>query len=305
MHFLIHSQTNMRKISHIISVIIIGLFLSYGGTHAYAQTNATQKALEGVKESIGTLVNAKDENNPNEEVFRVETFKKVVDFSILEAKDLKVKFLASFENPKDISSLTLWRDDVLSRINAVITYYEAEKKIINDLVTQKNSDGKIKEEAEKFKVQRETQFIPLSEEIGSFLLIEQQKESVVIAEKRREKIQNDISKLKKSFSSKKTQPLETSLDKAGKLISEARESHSKAQLLFQKEYIYPFEITKSTTTPVIVELNIDKEIENSATTTPIIVPSSIRDLAGESLIKIKGAYQIFIEMSNLVRKLFI
>lgn len=283
-----------------VGMAIAALFLLVPGSSADAQTTATQKALESVKESVHTLVGAKDENNPNEDAFRTETFKKVVEFSIVEAKELKIKFIQSFSEPQSSTTLSLWRDGILSRTNELISYYETELKNLDEIASQKNSEELVREAAEKFRIQRENLFIPLSEEVSDFLLSEQQKESVSIAEKRWMKIRNDVTKLGKSFSARKMQPLESALAKSDAMIGEAEAIRDEIQALFREKYLSAFEEeeTVATTSPEMPE-------ESSATTTPSNPPRpSIRDLAGESLLKIKGAYQIFIEMSGLVRKLF-
>lgn len=283
-----------------IGMAIAALFLLVPGSSADAQTTATQKALESVKESVHTLVGAKDENNPNEDAFRTETFKKVVEFSIVEAKELKIKFIQSFSEPQSSTTLSLWRDGILSRTNELISYYETELKNLDEIASQKNSEELVREAAEKFRIQRENLFIPLSEEVSDFLLSEQQKESVSVAEKRWMKIRNDVTKLGKSFSARKMQPLESALAKSDAMIGEAEAIREEIQALFREKYLSAFEEeeTVATTSPEMPE-------ESSATITPSNPPRpSIRDLAGESLLKIKGAYQIFIEMSGLVRKLF-
>lgn len=280
---------SIKKITGITTIATIAFFfLVFLENPAHAQTTETKKALENVKESVNTLVEAKDENHPNEDVFRTETFKKVIEFSIIEAKELKIKFIESFNEPQSSTTLSLWRDDVLSRINTLISYYETELKNLDEIALRENSEKAVQEAAEKFQIQRESLFVPLSEEISDFLLSEQQKESVDIAEKRWIKIQNDITKLRKSFSEKKMQPLESALAKSGEMIDDAKIIREEISVIFHEKYLSAFE-----------------EKEEGATTTPSISPHpSIRDLAKESLLKIKGAYQIFIEMSSSVRKLF-
>lgn len=303
----------MKKIFPLIIVIVIASFAIT--EHVSAQSSAAQKALEGVKESVGTLVNAKDENNPNEIAFRTETFKKVIDFSIVELKDLRVKFLTAVGAQSASSTIGLWRDHILSRMTEAAEFYEQEKKNAAGATEDVNIE-KIKTDAESFKKWREDNFSPLAQEVNDFLLVEQQKNSLDIAEKRWEKIQNDIMKLKKVYSAKKMQELEKLLNDAQKMNIAARDVYEGAQNLFYKTYITPFE-TKVTTTTVqflaeeeemtiqasSTESNSKMSADGNASSTTQISPPSIRGLIKDSLTNVKRTYQIFIEMSGLVRKL--
>src|SRR5439155_547293 len=96
--------------------------------------------------------------------------------------------------------------------------------------------------------------------------------------------------------------------------------NSSAEDLFRETYLNPpVTIPTSTTNAsgtsssatssnIFSSSSINHEDNSSSTaagtikTSPII-PLSIRDLVKDSLTKVRGAYQIFIEMSNLVRKL--
>jgi phosphopantetheine adenylyltransferase len=302
----------MKKIFPLLIVIVIASFAIT--EHVSAQSSAAQKALEGVKESVGTLVNAKDENNPNEIAFRTETFKKVIDFSIVELKDLRVKFLTAVGAQNASSTIGIWRDHILSRMTEASEFYEQEKKNAAGANEGVNIE-KIKTDAENFKKWREDNFSPLAEEVNDFLLVEQQKNSLDTAEKRWEKIQNDIMKLKKVYSAKKMQELEKLLNDAQKMNIAARDVYERAQDLFYETYIAPFE-TKVTTTTVqflaeeemtlhasSTESNSKMSADENASSTAQTPPPSIRGLIKDSLTNVKRTYQIFIEMSGLVRKL--
>lgn len=304
----------MKKI---IVIFFAALLTSVTGTgNAHAQSQAAQKALEGIKESVDTLVSAKDKNNPNETAFRAETFKKVIDFSIVELKDLKVKFLAAAAEQRTSSTIGMWREHILSEINKTATFYEIVKKNA-DKIDENVSDEEIKNNAEDFKKWREENFSPLAEEINNFLLIEQQKSSIDTAEKRWEKVKNDVLKLKKSYSAKKMQPFETLLKQAEESNADAKEIYMEARDLFDKTYLSPFKEkdNAATTTVTATEKEnavvasstkadiIKNSADENASSTPPIPPPSIRDLIKDSLTNVKRTYQIFIEMSGLVRKL--
>jgi hypothetical protein len=303
----------MKKI---IIVLCAALLTSAQATgNAQAQSQAAQKALEGIKESVDTLVNAKDKNNPNETAFRAETFKKVIDFSIVELKDLKVKFLAAAAEQKTSSTIGMWREHILSEINKTAAFYETAKKDA-EKIDENASDEEIKNNAENFKKWREENFSPLAEEINNFLLIEQQKSSIDTAEKRWEKGRKDGLKLKKVYSAKKIQPFETLLKQAQETNASAKEIYKEAQELFDRTYLSPFEEKDSTTTTTFMvkekedtvaasstKADVKNDADENASSTPPISPPSIRDLIKDSLTNVKRTYQIFIEMSGLVRKL--
>src|SRR3989344_4552706 len=83
---------------------------------ALAETPAVQRALEDVRGGIDDLVTAKDENDTSLSFpLRIEAFKKVMELSISEAKELKIKLL-SIEPLKD-EMLILWRDEMIKSLD--------------------------------------------------------------------------------------------------------------------------------------------------------------------------------------------
>lgn len=298
-------------------------------SRVFAQSSAAQKALEEVKDSVGTLIGAKDENNPIETGLRIETFKKVLVFSTAETKDLKLKLLSydefSAATSTATSSLSFWGKSAIGKLNDALAYYDEQKSAIEDkdfLMTLES----IKTMAEKFKKWREEFYIPAIEEITSFLLTEQQNKAIETAENRWQKISGDVVKLKK-VRFKKISELEKSLKEAGESIEEAWVLNKKARELFEETYlIRGVDITTTTSSATSTQpTSTSTVIENAATSTaaetntttttgqkqkekdesaePPNPPPSIKDLVKDSLIKIRDAYQNFIEMSNLVRKL--
>jgi len=120
------------------------------------------------------------------------------------------------------------------------------------------------------------------------------------------------------------------LDSAGEQIDESVVINLNAQDLFFNRYILittsteeseePSATSSQTSTTTIDDLEedqtanppqeiLDEQTDATSTevdatsTEPLPSPLSIKDLVKDSLAKVKGAYQIFIEMSNLVRKL--
>ena len=301
---------------NIIAGILAGSLLFIGGASmAHGQSDTAKKALESVKESVDTLIGAKDENNPNDAVFRVEAFKKVLDFSITEIKDLKVKLLASLDN--EASSTISWKDNVIDRIDSALAYYVNEQDAV-----KKNPDmtlNEIKKTADTFKTWREDTYLPLSDEITDFLFIKQQGGAINTTEARFKKVSEDVIKLQKAFGAKKVQFLSDLLQNAASSTGAAKDLNTQAQTLFGKRYISPLfatgtiatstkdetDVSTSTKTTSSDNKNTLLSATSSASTSTISLPppASIKDLVRESLTKVKDTYKVFIDMSNLVRKL--
>lgn len=297
---------------------------------ANAQSTAAQKALEEVKDSVGTLIGAKDENNPIEIGLRIETFKKILDFSITETKDLKLKLLSydefSASTSTATSSLSDWGKYSIGKLNNFLAYYDGQKTEIEKSASSITLEN-IKTRAEDFKKWREESYLPVIDEITNFLLIEQQDNAIETAENRWQKVSSDVTKLKK-IKFRKINDLEKLLKTAGESIEKAKTLNKEAKELFKKIYLSAKDniveesaTSSATSTPPISSDNnditqqnkepaakknitemIQEEREENAEPTAVVQPS-IRDLVKESLTKVRGAYQSFIEMSNLVRKL--
>ncbi len=285
-----------------ISLFILFSLLSgiYFYTPAHAQSDTTKKALEDVKESVTTLINAKDEENPNDIAFRIETFKKVIDFSIAETKDLKIK-LFDIDSKKVGTSTIEWKNRMMKNLDDALEYYDSEKNFIKENEASLTLP-EIKTKAESFKEWREKEYTPTADEINDYFLIEQQKQALDITKKRAEKIRVDIEKLKKARI--KTAELEKMFSKTEVLLKDAQELNDKAVLLFSTTKILQLPESKDEK----ILMNATEEATSTATSTVTDEVEknpqlSIKDLVKESFTKVKNIYQIFIDMSNVVRKL--
>lgn len=291
--------------------ILATAFLPASAVRAETKLEST---LEGVKGQVENLVTAKDEKSGSELALRIETFKKVIEFSVSEAKDLKIKLLALEDLSEDENA---WRENVIKELNNALVYYESEKAAIED--TSKIDLDEIKALATDFKEWRDTTYLPIAEKINEFLLIHQEENAIEIAERRWQKIDEDIKKLEKA-KIKGVSELRQLLNDAGTIIGEGKNLNREAGGLFWENYILT-DASSTTSTPASVvvtpvlpeELNAtttasstevnSTSTDESASSTLAIQPPSIRDLVEDSLVKIKDAYQVFIEMSSLVRKL--
>ena len=300
---------------HISFIIIFTVVFSTSiASQALAEQVSVQKALENVKEKVDDLVAAKDENTNNDLNLRIEAFKKVVDFSITEAKDLKLKLL-SYDQLED--ELATWKQAMTDNLNVALKYYESQKQNLNENEVTINTD-EIKNLGQQFKTWRDENYLTVSNQINDFLLIQQEKQAVQIAKKRLIKISGDINKIQKA-KIRGANDLLKLLNQADRLIKDGNQINQNAENSFDQLYLMPFRQTDQTDTTSSLEsvtesssteknliiVNTISTATSSDTAMPAAENSipSIKDSIKESLAKIKGAYQIFIEMSNLVRKL--
>ncbi|MDP2704543.1 MAG: hypothetical protein Q8P01_05045 [bacterium] len=329
-----------------INVFFIGLFAFSlvalpGGIllaeTSVAQSDAVQKATKEVKSSVGDLVTARDENVADDLALRIDAFKKVVDLSLSEAKDFKVKLLLAEKESKDIR---FWRDSALDQLDRAIRYFEAQKE---GGVSRFTSTEAIKELAGTFKDWRDVHYIPLTLSINDFLIVQKMEAITEVANGRSSKIAKDIVKLEKAGVAGASQ-LRVLLYKANVSIDASVEGGKNARALFLQTYVRPLLVTstkdvsssslgivasssltslspeESTSTPQTTLPVSDVQATSSAIlplqTSPNTVSSSSREaapaanegtsikgLARDTFRNVKDAYQVFIEMSDFVRKL--
>jgi hypothetical protein len=290
---------NSRLITTVtVSLLVISYWLLVISP-AHAETKLETK-LENVKGQVENLVTAKDEKSMSELALRVETFKKVIEFSVSETKNLKIKLLALEGLSKEEVA---WREKMIKEFDSFLNLYKNRETAIENA---RNIDIEgIKSLAADFKEWRETAYLPIAERVNEFLLIYQEENAVSIAMRRWARINEDITKLEKA-KIKGVEDLRKLLNDAEKLIKEGGELNEKAAISFRENYIMTSTSTATSTeaTPAArATTTEDISLESATSTPPIIQPPSIRDLVENSLIDIKDAYRVFIEMSNLVRKL--
>lgn len=305
----------MNKIS--IIVISAVIFFSSITSRVFAEQASVQKALENVKEKVDDLVTAKDENTNNDLTLRIEAFRKVIDFSIAETKDLKLKLLS---HDQLAGELAIWKQTLSDDLNTALKYYEEQKQNLAENETVINLES-IKDLGQRFKTWRDEDYLTTSNQINDFLLIQQEKQAVQIAKKRYQKISEDINKIQKA-KIRGASDLVKLLNQADRLIKDGDKINQGAENLFNTFYLIPLKqsnppgATSSVENLIMPEASSTQEnsvtannTTSTATSTDTTMPvaetsvPSIKDSVKDSLAKIRGAYQIFIEMSNLVRKL--
>lgn len=297
-------KKNSGKILLNTAAVLVGLFLLAPG--AGAQTTALKKAVEEIKDSVDLLIGAKDSDSESL-AFRVETFKKVVELAITEAKDLKIKILG-FETEDE--TVTAWKESRIAEINALVSYYAEQEESAVSL--KEPSLENLKKIAQDFKDHRENVFRPLAEEIGNFFLIQQENKALETAQKRLAKIAKDIEKLKNQ-KIKNIAQVDAFLEKSGKLINEGLVLNNEATDIFwekinassstfaEKNFSAALETDQATSSEELSPPAAD--IGEGGLIAPEIQEPSIKDLVYASLNSVKGAYQTFIDLSNLVREL--
>lgn len=283
-----------------IFILTFATFLVFGTiSPARAEENKTvQKALDNAKQYIDDLVTAKDDNLGDNVSLRVETFKRVLDLSSAEAKDFEFKLLTTTKE----DAFETWKKDSMKGLTEALVYFNTQKQVVSDENEKDLSLEQIKKIAQDFKSWREENYLPLSEQIQNFLLIKQEAKSVQTAQARLQKITTDLKGIKRAISSS-ADKINGLLDNSTKSLKEAADLNKQAGELFIKFYISTSTEIASSTEVVSTST---EEIFPAASSTEVAAPIpsvSIKDLVRSSLSKIKEAYQGFIDISNLVRKL--
>lgn len=279
--------------------IFLSAFILLAGS-ARAETTPVEKALEGVKQTVDDLVSAKDEKTPQELPLRIQAFRKVLDLAIAEAKDLKVRLLS--EETED-SKLSALREELIKKISEALKNYEERAKKFSLLERDLNLED-IRLIAEDFQKNRESNFSVATQTAHDFLASRQIGRVLEIARARYDKIETDLKKMGKN---RTTDNLNSLLKKAKKNLESAEKNSRLASERFEQEYLLPKKSAAESEAPATA--SIMAATEESATSTPTstaaispVFPPSIRDLVQESLTSVKDTYQVFIEMSAVVRK---
>ncbi len=297
----------MKKYSTLLIIAFFALSLVAKPALADNGSSTVQKALDSTKQFLDDLITSKDENSGNDMTLRVQTFNQIIDLSEAEAKDFEFKLLAVDKDSK----LDGWKKSALKGFDQAIAFFDSEKDLVGD---GKSLDlAGIKKIAQDFKSWRDVNYLPLVGQTQDFLLIKQEAKGIQTAQSRFQKITSDLKGLKQSTISNSTD-IKSSMDNAKKSIDQAVDLNNQATDLFVNNYI---KMSNSSSTEVATSSNVsnatadDATIASStstATSSPADVSASIsivsiKDLVKSSLNKIKDAYQGFIDISNLVRKL--
>ncbi|MFA5084280.1 MAG: hypothetical protein WC475_02775 [Candidatus Paceibacterota bacterium] len=291
-----------------------------------------KESVQEVKEGTKNLITTKESENlsPEEKEKqelsqRLDIFAKILDLSVKEAKDTisQLKALKNIEE-KYVSS----QEEFVKKFENFLKFYNEQEGIAGK--PEEIDLAKIKEMAQSFKDWRETTYNPEFAAVTDFILVNRQKTTLEMAGNRFAKISSDVAKLKKT-NLKGVDGLEKLLNLAADSLKEAKDFYQEAKdgfWLLEEKLSAASSTTASSTlatgtsTPVatsteeiiVPEISVSAENASStsdtaSTSTPSISIEdqflSIKGLVGNSLNKIKETYQIFIEMSNFVKKLLI
>ncbi len=280
------------KRGFIVAFAAAFLVVMHPGAAAAESTPAVQKVLENTKAYLDDLVTAKDDNTSNDLSLKIETFKQVLDLSAAETKDIEFKLLTTEKDDR----FEEWKQTTLDELARALAYYDSERELLNGPTSV--TAGDIAGIAKSFKGWRESEYLPLVTQVQDFILVKQEAKAVQTAEKRLEKINENLKSLGISSGNKDVSKY---LSKARSLIDSASKLNNAAADLFVSRYIATSteEVATSTATSTATSSNDGTETSSS------IPLTSVKDLVRSSLDAVKGAYQSFIDVSGLVRKLLI
>ncbi|MDP3052769.1 MAG: hypothetical protein Q8N22_02305 [bacterium] len=298
--------------------------VNFASANLQQSFDTIKESVQGVKDSTTNLITTKDSNalSPEEKAQqelnqRLDIFAKILDLSIKEAEDT-ISQLKALNNLEE-RAISL-REQFLGEFEGFLKFYNEQKDILGK--PEEINLAKIKEMAQSFKDWRETNYNSELAAATAFLLINRQKATLEMAGNRFAKISSDVKKLKKA-NLEGVDGLEKLLNLAADSLKEAKDFYQKAKdgfwLIEEKLSVASSTLTGASTpittssTEKIIVPEISVSIENTSSTNSTSTPSisiedqflSIKGLVGNSLSKIKETYQIFIEMSNLVKKLLI
>lgn len=303
-----------------LPLLALAILLAVAPSATHAQTPAVKKAFEEVRTKLDDLVNAKDENLADDLALRIQTFKKVLEFSAEEAKSLKVKLITTELDGIDGKTLAAWKEGVVAQLDEALAYYDQHRHALTTSTPGLDIAG-LKARAVEFKTWRETNFLPRSEHIQNFLLVAQQASALEIAAARLSKIRSDVAKLERARI-KGTEKVSLLFAKAAPLIQDAEGAYRRAEELFFATYLRPVAEAHATSTAATstaatstASTSTASLFSDTSTSTDdasrtlseakreIPPAPSIRDEVRTSLDALKNAYRTFIEMSVEVKKI--
>lgn len=310
----------MKKYVSAFTLLVVIAASATPALRVHAQSQGVQKAFESVKESLDNLVTAKDDRQPMELTLRIETLKKVLNLSLTEAKDTRIK-LIELENLK--GNEEAWRDIAVDTMKDAADYFSSQEQYINDNEKIFTVDD-VKSAAKDFKDWRDKNYLPAFSAIRDYFLINQQDKTIETARKRWQKINADVQRLEKARV-RGIKDARAMLIAADKTLTESAALNKNARVLFFRTFIEGATSAAATSTATSTDENTTSTVTmlvlattstdiaatstDATTSTKAITSStqplalSIRDTVKQSLSKVRDAYNVYIEMSTLVRKL--
>lgn len=300
------NSNGMKKTKITLALLTLLALNAATPSFAFAESSSVQKALESAKETIGNLVTAKDDKQPDELSLRIQTLTQAIDLSIEEAKDARSN-LEELDEKKISENEVAWRDAKLKDITSALNYFETQKSDVKDNRANITA-AEAKNIAENFKAWRDENYLPSLNEVRDYFLVDQQEKTIETAKTRWQKIDEDVKKLERARV-KNIASARKLLKSASALIANSDAINEKARDAFFATFINVSTSTATSTAETKKDLkfdiknNGDKEATSTMRGEAEPTPPSIRDLVKDSSLKIRDAYKVFIDMSSLVRRL--
>ena len=253
----------MRPLSYLSFLLSISLFF---GTASFAlaaeeiaQSPEVERASQEVKDSVDALVSARDENVANDLALRINAFEKVVELSLSELKDFKVKLLlVDTDGDEDIA---LWKDYVLAQLDEAEKYFKAHEK--SDFSDIEDVD-EVKGLAGAFKKWREANYIPYTQQINDLFALQKGEAVLDVARSRAKKISKDLGKLEGADVQGVT-GLQALLRQAHVFIEDGSADVLEAWDVFAERYIVPLQIKEATSTVEAATSTLERTSTSTST----------------------------------------
>ena len=303
-----------------------------------AQSEALQSAVDDVSSSIGFLAETKNATgtlgDPEQQRrAKVKALRDVFHLTLVEVRELKQR-LEGFKSELP-SELVLMRDAYLTDLETFLNTIALFERPIDDDYPM----DAIGEVATRFKDWRETPYDPTIQSLLNFLLVAQGEVTVHTSDLRFEKISADVKKLQTIYG-QSAKRLSGYLTLASRSLQEARKLQEKARDTFlaslalrevniptsTSDFVVMFESASTTSSLVALATPLVNIVSSSSliisTTSTVLAPASssslvlpdpkdiklveapsVAALLKQSLEQIRRAYEYFLEMSRLARKL--
>lgn len=283
-----------------ITLLIAPFAPAFAQSQSLAQLDPSQEvkdAKDKIIKKVVELREAKEEGGETERDARFSALVTVVEFSITETEDL----LAKLDDLNKLSDREeALRDELKQELEEALIFQKKFLDGLNDTPDLTLED--VKALAGQFKDWRESVYAQLITEVINFIMVFHANDIVKIGENRFDKLLRGVHRLKSSKLIK-VDELEPLLNEAGVLIAEARLLHTKARdLLFATSTEESATTTLAndtifaTSTSVVDNKEYNKESGEDKS-------ANIRALIEEAMLKVREAYDKFLKMSKLVRKM--
>ncbi len=275
----------------VITIVILGLVLPLLTLRAEEIKLTKSQLLEQINAIVAEITALKndqsfsdDEREKREITLQKEALSKVFDLSILEIGELKEK-LQALELENEEQEVT--RDRILTMLEKNEGYcLELKQKLDNGELTLKDLKGITKD----FQQWRKIVYGKNITLVLNFILVFSERSALTIADKRLEKITNDLNKLDNA-------KLITKYNLQG-LLSTSIQHLTQAHLLNKKAQVLLISSASTTLANLEQELLTIYSQENQ----DVPGTNEIRSLVKQALEEIKAAYKNFFTISDKVKQ---